>query len=589
MTKRYLENLSNHTNYVKIENGEYKLNSRYKIGKIDIKNGISILKLEKSSQKIYIEFDNLNGAYNDDIVLCKIIFNPKGKTKAKVVEILEASNKNILCYIKNKKLYTIKDNIVLKDNLKDKTKIKDGDIVIFDFDKILKNLGNIEDPKVDEIISLYLYNESFRQDPFETNNIFKSYDYEKRVDLRELDFCTIDPIGAKDFDDAIYYDDEKCELYVAIADVSSYVYENSKIDEEAKRRSFSIYLPHKVLPMLPFELSNNLCSLVPNKDRLAYVFKLKLDIKNCKVLDSTLFEATINSKRRYSYDEIDTILEEKNENKHKILYAITDKFRAKRLKNGYDFRNDEIKINLDENQNFKDTTIEHTSPSHSLVEECMLLANQEAAKKLSSIGIFRVHDEPTQAKIAKLIEDVNQLGLKVKLKENIHNTILSIQDKAEYRGLENEVDQLIIQSQQQARYSNIKHEHFGLGFKDYSHFTSPIRRYADLILHRILKTKKIPKDIEEICTNISQQERTIAELVWDFEDRKYTRAANKNIGNIFEAKIVDTEKQLVKLTKELVGARVKLENYSGEKLFRNLNIEIIDCDILSKKIIGRIV
>ena len=574
---------------VKFKNEKYTLNSKYKIGKIKLSNKIATLDIENnSSQKIFIEFDNLNGAYNDDKVIVQILFNPKGKTKAKVVYIIESSNSSVLVFCQENKLFTIKESVQI---VNESLGLLDGDIAVIKNNNISKHIGNITDPKVDEIISLYLYNELYRLDQF--NNIkipTSSIDSNKRIDLTHLDFCTIDPASAKDHDDAIYYDEKNSELYVAIADVSAYVKEYSDLDNEAQKRAFSIYLPHKVLPMLPFELSTDLCSLVPNKPRLSYVFKIKLDLKNLKVKNAELFEATIESKHKYSYEYIDDILNKNNsENEFVKLYNITKKFRSKRLKNGYNFRNDEVRLTLNKDESLKSYQVESSTPSHSLIEECMLLANQEAAKKLKLLGIFRVHDEPSPAKIKKLLDDVNELGLKAKLKQDVHSTILSIQAKAKNANIEQEVDELIIQSQQQAKYSSIKQEHFGLGFKDYSHFTSPIRRYSDLVLHRILKTNNIPKDIEKICEDISGTEREIASLVWDYEDRKYARYLSENIDKIFSARIVDTTNKIVKLNdSSMVGARVYLENYSGEKLFTELKIKIISSDIISKKVLGKV-
>ena len=574
---------------VKFKNEKYTLNSKYKIGKIKLSNKIATLDIENnSSQKIFIDFDNLNGAYNDDKVIVQILFNPKGKTKAKVVYIIESSNSSVLVFCQENKLFTIKESVQI---VNESLGLLDGDIAVIKNNNISKHIGNITDPKVDEIISLYLYNELYRLDQF--NNIkipTSSIDSNKRIDLTHLDFCTIDPASAKDHDDAIYYDEKNSELYVAIADVSAYVKEYSDLDNEAQKRAFSIYLPHKVLPMLPFELSTDLCSLVPNKPRLSYVFKIKLDLKNLKVKNAELFEATIESKHKYSYEYIDDILNKNNsENEFVKLYNITKRFRSKRLKNGYDFRNDEVRLTLNKDESLKSYQVESSTPSHSLIEECMLLANQEAAKKLKLLGIFRVHDEPSPAKIKKLLDDVNELGLKAKLKQDVHSTILSIQAKAKNANIEQEVDELIIQSQQQAKYSSIKQEHFGLGFKDYSHFTSPIRRYSDLVLHRILKTNNIPKDIEKICEDISGTEREIASLVWDYEDRKYARYLSENMDKIFSARIVDTTNKIVKLNdSSMVGARVYLENYSGEKLFTELKIKIISSDIISKKVLGKV-
>ena len=438
------------------------------------------------------------------------------------------------------------------------------------------------------LMKKYLYNEFYRLDPMESLE-FNKLNNENRVDLTALDFCTIDPVSAKDYDDAIYYDQKTQELYVAIADVSAYVEEGSELDLEAYKRSFTVYLPNKMLPMLPFELSTNLCSLVPNEVRPAYVFKMKLDIKSQTVVKSSVFEALIESKNRYTYEYIDEVIEENNLNHPQVnLYEITKKFREKRLKKGYDFRSDETRLILDDEEKLTGFKVETSSPSHSLVEECMLLTNQEAAKKLKLTGIFRVHDEPSSSKIKKLLDDVSALGIKAQLKDDIHATIISIQQKAANVGLEQEVDELIIQAQQQASYSSLKREHFGLGFKDYSHFTSPIRRYADLVLHRILKTNKIPQNIEEVCEYVSTKEREIATLVWDYEDRKYARYLSNHIHKTFEATLVDTDNSIVKLNNGVKGARVYIDNYAGEKLFSKLHIKIISSDIISKKIIGTI-
>jgi len=575
------------TQIVKFTNETYSLNSKYKIGTISISSKIAILNLDNnSSQKIYIEFDKLNGAYRDDTVIVQVLFNPKGKTKAKVIQILNRNANSILCFVKDKNLFTIKENILIDCEIVDN---RDGDVVVFDDGKISTKFGNIQDAKVDESISLFLFNEYYRsvQEPKVSHTDLVT---ENRRDLSHLEFCTIDPASAKDHDDAIYYDENTNEIYVAIADVSAYVKEGSDLDSDALQRAFSIYFPHKVLPMLPFELSADLCSLVPNQKRPAYVFKMKLDTKSMKVSSSELFEAMIESKHKHSYEYIDEILELNDEtNIHNKLFKITQKLKKNRLQNGFDFRNDEIRLVLDDEERLVNFKVETSTDSHSLVEECMLLANQEAAKKLKSTGIFRVHDEPSDSKIKKLLDEVNYLGLNAKLKDDVHSTIVNIQKLARDVNLEQEVDELIIQSQQQASYASMKKPHFGLGFNDYSHFTSPIRRYSDLVLHRILKSGKVPQNIEEICEAISVKEREIASLVWDFEDRKYARYLHKNIGKMYIATLIDTDKMIAKLDVEVKGARVYIENYSGEKLFSKIKVKIINSDIISKRITANII
>ncbi len=568
---------------VKKIDSKYVLNSRYKIGKIVIQKNVAQF-ITDNLQKVFIEFEKLNGSYNDDIVLVQMIFNPRSRTKAKVIKIVQRNNSEILCYKKDDQFYSVKDNISLNLSVKS-IDAKNGDILLIKEDKMVTHLGNISDSKVDEKISLYLYKQDFRSAKY-TTNINDEFKMCNRVDLTHLPFCTIDPASAKDHDDAIYFDDNSSTIYVAIADVSAFIKEGSSLDIEARKRAFSIYLPNKVLPMIPFVLSADLCSLKPDVQRFAFVFKMKVDTNKLVVTKAEVFEATIKSQNKYSYEEIDEVIEKKPEGFDDILklYSLTTKLRKKRLSTGFDFRTEELRLKLNENEELADIGIETSSPSHKLVEECMLLANCEAAKKLKGLGIFRVHDEPKVKSIEKLIDDVNALGLKAKLKDTVHKTIESIQDKASNVGLENEVDELIIQSQQQARYGAKSLGHFGLGFKDYSHFTSPIRRYADLVLHRILKTKSIPKDIEDICEDISVKEREIATLVWDLEDRKYARWADDNLGQTYDAIVVDTQNGFAKLKNGMVGARVVCANYTGEKLFTSVKVILKHSDIIMKHI-----
>ena len=569
---------------IKLDNGQYTLNSRYKIGSIIVKKDIAIFQTD-TLQKIFIDIAQLNGAYTNDIVIVQMIFNPRSRTKAKIIKVLKRGDSSILCSVKDNKLFSVKDDIEITTNTNLKS-FQIGDIVLLKNDVIVEEFGNIKDAKLDEIISLYLYKEEYRQKEYDTN-INDEFKMTQRVDLTSLPFCTIDPASAKDHDDAIYFDDKNNILYVAIADVSAYIKEGSPLDIEARKRAFSIYLPNKVLPMIPFSLSANLCSLKPDVERFAYVFKISLDIDSLNVLNSEVFEATIKSHNKFSYEYIDTVLEKNDENFKQILnlYSMTKRLRKQRLKNGFDFRTQETRLHLDKNLELDNITIETSSSSHQLVEECMLLANCEAAKKLKGLGIFRIHDEPTDKKIQKLIEDVSILGLNVKTKSNVHKTIQNIQYKAQSLGIENEIDTLIIQSQQQARYGSKSLGHFGLGFSDYSHFTSPIRRYADLVLHRILKSNNVPKDIESLCEDISNKEREIAYLVWDLEDRKYARWAKANIKLECDATIVDIENKIAKTT---TGARVVCDNFNEQTLFEKVTIEIKSSDIISKNIIAMI-
>jgi len=576
----------------------YEINSKYKIGTLKIEKNFAILEdLISELKNIRIELNELNGAFDNDLVLARRVFNPRSKTKAKIVKVLEGKKAEILVYVRNKKFYTLKENIELNSNKA--IKYKENDCLIIDnkeFEEI-KFIGNLDDPKIDEFISLHLNGEAYR-DEIEIEPTAFMNDEKQRVDLRHLPFCTIDPNSAKDHDDAIYYDEKEQTLYVAIADVSFFVEQNSQLDKLAYKKSSTIYLASRTLPMLPPILSENLCSLKEQEDRYAFVFKLQLDLQELKVKKSELFEAVIKSHRNFSYGRIDRVinghldtytnLEKEIFNYLLSLYEVTKNFRAKRLKKGFDFRTEENKLKLKDHL-LQSIEIETSSASHQLVEECMLLANVEASKKVDSIGIFRIHEEPSFKNISKLIDDIKMLGVKVKLKNGVNSTIAHIQEVAKRSLLSKEIDELIIQSLTQAKYSSKNLGHFGLGFNSYSHFTSPIRRYSDLVLHRILKTKQIPKNIDDICLYISNQERKIDQIVWDFEDRKYARWANDNIGVELKVKIMDIQRAKAVCYYKMPGLKVVLENYTTQKLFSKVRVKIVSADIVTKVIVATII
>ena len=605
-----------------------KLKSKYRIGKIDItKKGFGFLIPLGVKEKDYlIEEYHLNGVAKGDLVIAEKLFNKKGRPKAKVIYILEkAFNVSVVYlsfeYKNNKKipvLRNIKTNLQSFVSEKKKTLKKLPEGAVFKIDnytnKIVDVLGVLDDAWIDERISLALYNkqEEFSKKAINEAKAYGDYVdkdfYPGRVDLTELSFCTIDPPTAKDHDDAIYFDKEKNELYVAIADVSEYVYLNGNIDKEAKERGFSIYFPLKSIPMLPRELSENICSLKENENRLAFVFKIKLNKKN-EVVNEELFEAIIKSKRKYSYERIDEFLDGRFKNTDEIdkeilswLIPLWDKIkhiRNKRLKKGLDFSSDEIKMTLNDDGLIQSIEIEEETPSHKLIEDCMLLANKAAAKMID-FGIFRVHEKPSANSLDELYESLMALGINVDINKDFVKVIRDIQKQAKMMGIEKEVDKLIIRSQQQARYEAKNLGHFALGFDKYTHFTSPIRRYSDLTLHRLLKSilKKDKKQMEYILRNIealvvkiSELEREAMKVEWDFYDRKYARFAKEHINEIFEGIIEDTEiPPIAKITEDkLLGARVFLKDKKKYSLFERVNIKIISADIATAKIKGKVI
>ena len=243
--------------------------------------------------------------------------------------------------------------------------------------------------------------------------------YPQRVDLRDKAFCTIDPVDAKDFDDAIFYDRAQNTLFVAIADVSEYVFAFSATDKEARNRGFSIYFPHKAVPMLPRNLSENICSLKPNEDRLAFCFKISFD-ENGEVRSEELFEAIINSKRRFNYDEVDSLLEKKPNLEHLSwlyeLFTLMQKQRKKRLKNAFEFRTSELKMSLDERQHLISSRYESDTPSHQLVEDCMLFANKAAARLIFGV-VFYLWHSGMQEERTTLTEELKSLKASIQAEE----------------------------------------------------------------------------------------------------------------------------------------------------------------------------
>ncbi len=597
--KEELEELQNLINdeIIIYENSNYELNSKYKVGVIRVNKSSALLEdLTNEHKNVVLDFEHLNGAYDGDFVLAKRVFNPRSKIKAKVIKVYGGTGKELLVYVKDGNYFTVKEGILLQTKIQ--IKANEGDVLLIDSKSLetIENLGNISSAKIDERVSTILFKENYRYKKLDVE--VKMDDTKQRVDLSHLPFCTIDPNSAKDHDDAIYFDWVNSRLYVAIADVSYFVKEGSELDQEAFKKSVSAYLPGKVLPMLPNELSEDMCSLKEGVNRYSYVFKIDLDLENLLIKKSELFEAIIKSHRKLSYGRVDRVLEGKldtyTQKEKEIfdylisLYEVTKSFRKKRLKKGYDFRSSEYRLRLDRNSELQSVEVETSSPSHQLVEECMLLANIEASKKVNTVGIFRIHEEPPFKAISKLVDDVNALGVKVKLQNNVHDTITHIQKKAKHSSLREEIDTLIIHAQTQAKYSSRNLGHFGLGFNSYSHFTSPIRRYSDLVLHRILKTKQTPKNIDEICEHISFKERKIDQMVWDFEDRKYARWAAKNIGLEVKANITDNERGACVTYGQFAGVKIHLDNYKGQLLFSKIKVIIKSADIISKKVCGNI-
>ncbi len=599
------------------EEEKYQFASQYRAGTISLalEKGAYLQTIGESIRDHFIDTANLMGAKNGDLVIAQRLLGKRGGPQAKVVLIAGRSETFSVAVVAQGSaglfLQDIRTSHPAGFALSDLPNTEEGSLYQINNQtgKIAAFLGNLSDPKVDEKIVLALYN---KHDAFDDEVLQQAREFPKEVDaslyphrrdLRHLPFCTIDPVTAKDYDDAICYLPESNTLYVAIADVSEYVHPFGAIDAEAIYRSFSIYLPHRSIPMLPRELSETLCSLQPLVDRLAYTFEMRLNPTTFEVDSFDLYESLIHSHRRFTYEEIDAFLEGELEAKTEkeaavlayipALNDLTHKLREERMKKGYNFRSSELEMAIDEEQNIVSTEFAVETPSHALIEDCMLLANKAAASMYER-GVFRIHESPSPVKLQSLYTELASIGIFVEFQSSVKETITAIQAEAEKRGLVSEVDTLIIRSQMQARYAPYNMGHFGLGFERYTHFTSPIRRYSDLIVHRLLKAIQahdteegsyVLRNIESLCTSISEKEREASDIEIRFHERKFARWAATVIGQEFKARVMRAEDDIyAEIHDVITGAQVNVTAHFGLMLFDDIIVKIEKSDLATAKI-----
>lgn len=408
--------------------------------------------------------------------------------------------------------------------------------------KIISVLGKAGDPFVEirSVIERFRLSPAFpksvEQETAQIPEEIAAGEIARRLDLRTTTIVTIDPHDAKDFDDALSIeqtDDGSYRLGVHIADVSAYVKEGTAVDEEAFARGTSVYLANQVVPMLPEKLSNRLCSLMPHVDRLAFTCFMTVTSKG-KVSDYSFARSIINSQRRFTYEEVEEILDTKkgdNAAELSMLWSVASILRKKRMKNGsIDFDSPEAKFRYDEKGKPVEIMIKKRLKSHQLVEECMLLANQTVATHISTLErkketlpfVYRIHDVPNPEKLRALSEFVKKLGHSLNIKETASSKELQhLLEEIKGTKEENLINEVALRSMAKAVYSSENIGHFGLGFTHYSHFTSPIRRYPDLLVHRLLdeynngmeekRKDRYAKNLAEWCKHCSDRERVATE------------------------------------------------------------------------------
>ncbi len=562
-------------------------NSNLKIGKLmSTRRGFAFVDIS-GDEDVFVAQDNLNGAINDDEVIVEITSKKGLKLEGRILRVLERKLKQLVgtIYFKNNKcMLDIDDkkvNInVYIDNDKTLGAVAGHKVLVrllnridnFNYKgAIIKIIGHKDDPGVDiaSIALKYEFEEEFPEEVYEElKNIpseVKEEEYVGRTDLRDQMIFTIDGADTKDIDDAISIEklsNGNYKLGVHIADVSYYVRPNTHLDEEAYERSTSVYLADRVIPMLPHKLSNGICSLNPGVDRLAMSCVMTINPAG-KVVDYDIFESVIRSRIQMTYKNVNKILNDEEipegyedyVSKLKDMYELSKILRKEKVSRGYiDFEIDESKIIVDDNGKAIDVTLRTRDKGEMLIEDFMIAANETVASHIFYMElpfVYRVHGEPSEEKVMNFLKFVNILGHRVdgKFKEitphSMQTILEQLKDVKEYHILSN----MLLRSMQKAIYDKVNIGHFGIASKCYTHFTSPIRRYPDTTVHRLLRTYLFDHDLSKetidhwegkltmLTEHASERERAAADCEREVDDMKIAEYMENHIGEEYDGMI----------------------------------------------------
>jgi ribonuclease R len=525
-------------------------------GKLDItRSGMGYVIVEGREKDLLVRPHDFNRAMHGDTVLVKVLDSNGKRLQGRIEEVLERKQTEFIgtiqvsenfaffnpesqkplpdFYISTKNLNGAvdQDRVVVKFlNWESGSKKPEGEVVT------VLQARDAGDMAMKEIIIQNGFSLEFPQPVLDAahalSDTIDAAELQKRRDYRDVLTFTIDPADARDFDDALSIkklDDNDLEIGVHIADVSHFVTPESVLDEEGYTRATSVYLPDRVNPMLPEKISNELCSLRPHEDKFTFSLIFRMNNKG-KVKEYWIGKTFIHSDHRFTYDEVQEIIETGTgtySGEISLLNSLAVHFRKERFKNGaINFSSTEVRFQLDESGKPLGIIIKESKESHQLVEEFMLLANRTVAAHVSKIKVnkkpipfpYRIHDTPDEEKLKPFVAFARKFGYKFDMKDeeaiakSFNQLMLDVHGKPEQHVLE----QLGIRTMAKAVYSTENVGHYGLGFEDYCHFTSPIRRYPDIMVHRILhdileNNINPDKKMEQKCVHCSERERAAME------------------------------------------------------------------------------
>lgn len=558
-------------------------NKRILQGRIEvIASGAAFVVVEGQERDVYVGKRDINGALHKDLVRLETIFFRNGKRpEGKVIEVLERNRNTFIGTYQQQKKYGYvyvddgKIELEVKVLPKDANNVEDDSVVVvevYDFGEKNRNqvLGKVltsidqKDRNEFEMNSILIangFNIAFSKEIIEAANALSdkvtTKDISERLDLRDKNIFTIDPFDAKDFDDALSYEkleNGNFEIGVHIADVTHFVREGSVLDKEALDRSTSVYLVDRVCPMLPERISNELCSLRPNEDKFSFSAIFTFSNEH-KIVNQWFGRTLIHSKRRFTYEEAQEILDAGTGDYSEELLSlntIAKVLKKKRFEKGsIDFESDEVKFVLDEDKKPVDVKLKVRGDSHKLVEEFMLLANKKVAKYIAKKSkpqipfVYRIHDLPDPERLSELGLLAAEFGIKMKLDTpgNITESLNNLSKDKANAALMKVLKPMAIRTMAKAVYSAKNIGHYGLGFDYYTHFTSPIRRYSDVLVHRLLD-KNLSEEhrvneekLEEQCLHISTKERSAIHAERESIKYKQVEYLSERIGEQLEGTI----------------------------------------------------